>query len=173
MFFNNISDFNNVSNYLPILNGIIITDLFVLGNVVLKKIKSSFLIEWYKKYDILAIMADVLSIMIGIIIARFLYSFLFKKFNIFLFCCLAVSIQLFHDILFVFLFNIIPRGKSNILDTFKDYGKELGFIILFADASMVISSILLGSLLSNLSLNANIILLIILLYITPYLLYSI
>lgn len=173
MFFNNISNFNDISNYLPILNGIIITDLFVLGNVVLKKIKSKYLVEWYKKYGILAIIADVLSIMIGIIIARFLYSFLFNKFNIFLFCCLAVSIQLLHDVLFGFVFNIIPRGKSIIFDTFKDYGNELGFIILFADASMVISSILLGSLLSSLTLNTNIILLIILLYITPYLLYSI
>jgi hypothetical protein len=173
MIFNNISNFYDVSNYLPILNGIFITDLFVLGNVVFKKIKSKYLIEWYKKYGLLAIIADVLSIMIGIIIARFIYTFFFKKFNILLFCCLAVSIQLLHDILFAFIFNLIPRGKSNILDTFKDYGNELGFIILFADASMIISSILLGSLLSSFSLNTNIILLISLIYISPYLLYSI
>jgi hypothetical protein len=173
MIFNNISNFYDVSNYLPLLNGIIITDLFVLGNVVFKNIKSKYLIEWYKKYDILAIIADVLSIMIGIIIARFFYTLLFKKFNILLFCGLAISIQLLHDLLFAFLFNLIPRGKSNILNTFKDYGKELGFIILLADASMIISSIVLGSLLSLLSLNTNIIILIILIYITPYLLYSI
>ena len=173
MNFNNISNFNDISNYLPILNGIIITDLFVLGCVVFKKIKSKYLLEWYKKYGLLAIIADVLSIMIGIIIARFIYTFLFKNFNIFWFCFIAVSIQIIHDLLFAIIFNLIPRGKSNIFDTFKDYGKELGFVILFADSSMIISSILLGSLLSFLSLNTNIILLIVLLYLIPYLLYSI
>lgn len=172
MFFQDISNFNDISNYLPILNAIIITDLYVLGRVVFKQLNSKYLIEWYKKYGILAIMADVLSIMIGIIITRFLYPFLFKKFNIILFCCLAVSFQILHDLLFSVMFISIPRGKSNIIDTFKDYANELGFIILLADALMIISSILLGSLLSSLSLNLNIVLLIVLLYIIPYMLYS-
>ena len=59
-----------------------------------------------------------------------------------------------------------------MFDTFKDYAKELGFIILLADATMIISSILLGSLLASLSLNSNIVILIVLLYIIPYMLYS-
>jgi len=173
MIFNNISDFNNINNYLPILNAIIITDLFVLYRVVSKQIKIKSLLEWYNKFGLLAIIADVLSIMIGIIIARFIYSLLFKKFNIVLFCFVAVLVQLLHDISFAYLFNSISYGKSLILDVFKRYGKEVGYIILLADASMIISSIIIGSLLSNLSLNINIIILIILLYILPYLLYSI
>jgi uncharacterized protein YacL len=173
MIFNNISNFENVSNYLPLLNAIIITDLIVLSRVVFKQIKIKSLNEWYNKYGLSAILTDVLSIMIGIIITRLIYPFIFKKFNIFLFCFLAVIIQITHDLIFAYFFNKIPIRYSQILDTFKKYAKEVGYTILIADALMIISSIFIGSLLSNLSLNKNIIILIILLYISPYLLYSI
>jgi hypothetical protein len=173
MFFNNISNFSNTSNYLPILNAIIITDLFVLSRVVFRQINIKSLNEWYNKYGLSAVLTDVLSIMIGIIITRFLYPFIFNKFNIILFCILAVCIQVTHDLLFAVLFNVIPKGYSKMLDTFKKYGKEVGFTILIADGLMMISSILLGSFLNNLNFNTNIVLLIILLYITPYFLYSI
>ena len=173
MIFKNISNFSNINDYLPILNAIIITDMFVLSRVVLKQIKINSLNEWYNKYGLSAILTDVLSIMIGIILTRFFYPFIFKQFNIILFCILAVIIQVTHDLIFAYYFNIIPMGKSRILDTFKKYGKEVGYTIIFADSLMIISSILIGSLLCNLSLNLNIFLLIVLLYIIPYLLYSI
>ena len=173
MIINNISNFSNTSNYLPILNAIIITDLFVLSRVVFRQINIKSLNEWYNKYGLSAILTDVLSIMIGIILTRFLYPFIFNIFNIILFCILAVCIQVTHDLLFAVLFNVIPRGYSKMLDTFKNYGNEVGFTILIADALMMISSILIGSWLNNLTFNTNLILLIVLLYITPYFLYSI
>jgi len=114
-----------------------------------------------------------LSIVIGIIIARFLYPFLFTKFSILLFAALAVVVQITHDLIFASLFNSIPRGKSNILDTFKDYAKEFGPVILLADATMMVSTVFLGSLLASMSINTNIVVLIISLYVVPYFLYSI
>ena len=173
MLFQNISNFYNISNYLPILNAILITDMFVILRVVFKQIKIKSLNEWYNKYGLSAIITDVLSIMIGIIIARYLYTIFFKQFNIFYFCILAVTIQVTHDLLFANFFNTIPIGKSSMLDTFKKYAKEVGFTIIIADAMMIISSIILASLLCNLSYNMNIIILIVLLYVIPYLLYSI
>jgi hypothetical protein len=68
---------------------------------------------------------------------------------------------------------MIPRNKSSILDIFKDYGKEVGFTILFVDSLMMISTIIIGSFLATLNLNSIIVILIISLYILPYLLYSI
>ena len=50
MYLQNISNFSNISDYLPILNGAIITDLVVMLRVVLGQIKSKSLTEWYKKY---------------------------------------------------------------------------------------------------------------------------
>ena len=173
MLFKNISNFSNTTDYVAILSGAIITDLIVILRVVLGQIKSRSLTTWYKKYGLAGVLADVLSIMIGIIITRYLYFFVFTKYSLLFFCGLAVVVQLTHDLLFAFLFNSIPRGKSDILDTFKDYAKEFGLVILLADAAMIVSTILIGSALANMSLNANIIVLIVSLYLVPYFLYSI
>jgi hypothetical protein len=175
MIFTNISHFNNLSDYLPILNGAILTDLFVILLHLTKNIKSKSLTEWYKKYQLSAVIADVLILVIGVILARFFYPFLFSssRYSIGLFIGLAVTIQIIHDVLFAVAFNAIPRGKSGIMDVFKDYGKELGGWILLADALMIVSTILLGSLFASLSTNANIILLIVLVYLIPYFVYSV
>ena len=63
----------------------------------------------------------------------------------------------------------MPRGKSDILDVFK----EVGITILFADSIMMVSIILFASYLATFSQNFIIILFIISLYLLPYMLYSI
>jgi len=169
----NLSNYNNLNDYLPIMTSALIVDLAVVLMAVLNKIKTKSLHEWYKNFGLSSILADVLSIVIGIIIARFLYPFIFKEYSLIKFLFLTVVIQLTHDLLFAKLFNSIPRGNSSMLDVFKDYASELGFKILFVDATMMISTILLGSYLSKFNHNNIIVLLIVMLYITPYLLYSI
>jgi hypothetical protein len=173
MFFYDISKFSNTSDYLSLFNAALITDSFVILRVALGQIKSKSLTEWYKKYGLAAVLADVLSIMIGIIIARFFYPYFFGKFSILSFLIFVVIVQWIHDLSFAQLFNTIPVGKSAIIDTFKDYAKEFGIAILFADSAMMIATVLIASLLSSYSLNTNIIVLIIFGYILPYLLYSI
>lgn len=172
MTFSDISHFSNTADYLPILNGAILTDLFVIFLVIQKQIKSPALHEWYHSYGISGVLADVLSIVIGIIITRFIYPFFFDKFNILFFLTLAVIVQCIHDLIFAQLFYGIPKGKSRILDTFKRYADESGILILLADAGMMIMASLLASLFVSLGQNANIILFIVLLYLVPYFLYS-
>jgi len=96
-----------------------------------------------------------------------------KGWNIITFLVIVVLVQLSHDNLFALFFNSIPRGVSSVLDIFKDYSKELGAVILLADALMVFFASILASLLSNLDTNTNIIILVVLSYITPYFLYSV
>ena len=128
---------------------------------------------WYNKFGLLAVVADVLSIVIGIILARFIYPFLFTKYSLILFLILICFIQVIHDVLFYLFFTGIPRNKSAILDVFKDYANEVGIKILFVDGLMMVSTVLLASYLATLNTNSNIIILIVLLYILPYVLYSI
>lgn len=173
MILNNVSNFYNINDYLPILNGAIITDLGVILLVILGYIKSKTLKEWYNKYGLSGILADVLSIVIGIIITRFIYPYIFSDYSIVKFIIVAVSVQLVHDLMFAAFFQTVPRNQSAILDTFKDYANELGPIILVADASMIISTIILSSYMASYSNNTNIIILIICLYLVPYFLYSI
>jgi len=173
MYFKDITHFTNTTDYLPIITAAIITDIVIIIRVVIKQIKSKSLTEWYKKYALAGVLADVLSIVIGVVIARFLYPFITTRFSLPLFIGLAIAVQLTHDVVFAQVFNAIPRGKSEIMDTFKDYAKEFGPAILIADALMIVSTIILGSLFASLSTNTNVIILIVTLYLLPYFLYSI
>ena len=171
--FKSISDFGNTSDYLSILNGVLITDLLVIFLLIFGAIKSKVLVEWYRKYNLSAVIADVLIIFIGIIIARFAYPYVFgDKFSLIKFIGLAVAIQIVHDILFYYMFKLVPRGKNMMLDTFKDYANEVGFKAVLSDSLMIITACLLSSYFVSLNLNTNIIILILSLYILPYAIYS-
>ena len=78
----NIYDFAEISDYLPILNGVIATDLIVILLLLTGIIKSKVLRIWYKECQLSAVIADVLVIVLVIILTRFLYPFLFLKFCI-------------------------------------------------------------------------------------------
>jgi uncharacterized protein YacL len=172
MKFTDISHFNHVSDYLPILNAAILTDVGGIVLLLSKNIESKYLREWYKKYTLSAVIMDVLILVIGTILARLIYPYFFSGFSLVMLALLAVAIQIIHDILFAVGFNLIPRGKSGIVDLFQDYGNEIGVWILVADAIMMVSTIVFGSLFASLSLHANILLLIGLVYLVPYLLLS-
>jgi len=171
--FKSISNFNNTSDYLSILNGALITDLFVIFLLIFGSINSKVLVEWYRKYNLSAVIADVLIIVIGIIMARFAYPYVFgESFSLIKFIGLAVVIQVLHDILFYYMFKMVPRGKNMMLDTFKDYANEVGFKAILSDSLMIISTCLLSSYFVSLSLNTNIIILILSIYILPYAIYN-
>jgi hypothetical protein len=168
MIFQDISNFNNVSDYLPILNGCINADLIIIFLLYHGVFKSYYLKKWYKKYQLSAVIADVLILVIGIIIARYLYKYFFGAFNIWKFTGLAVIIQIIHDILFYWFFKTVPSGYNLMLDFFKDYANEVGSGAILGDSFMMILACLLSSHFATYSLNGNIIILIISLYFIPY-----
>ena len=168
----NIVNFKNTTDYLPILNGVLITDLLVILLLIFGAIQSKVLKYWYKELSLSAVICDVLIIVIGIILARFLYPKLFSSYSLLKFILLAVGIQCTHDILFYFFCTSIKRGKSKILDIFKDYGLEKGSKAIISDSLMMITSILLATYLKGLSMNFNIITLIVSVYLVPYMIYS-
>ena len=170
--FKNIADFNNISDYLPLFNAVLITDLFVILLLNMRVIKSQVLRQWYSQYNLSAVIADVLIILIGLIITRALYYYVFETFSILKFTILAVVVQITHDILFYLLFSNIPRGVNKMLDTFKDYAKDVSYSAILADSGMMIMACLIASYLVNKNTNTNIIVLISFVYLLPYLLYN-
>ena len=156
-------------NYLALLNAALITDLFVLILLLNGFMKAKSLKSWYIKFGLGAFMADVLSLMIGFLIAHFIYPFLFKKYNFFYFLLLVVGVQLTHDLLFGLFINQY-KGKSEILNVFKKYASELGIWILIGDAIMMIITTILQKLLASYN---NLILTIVLLYLSPYFIFSV
>jgi hypothetical protein len=171
MNFGDISHFGKIADYLPILNAALIVDLVGVFGTFKGFINSKMLKLWYKKYHLMAVIADVLSIVIGLILARFFYYYIFSTFNLVSFAGLAVAIQIFHDLLFYIIFQNIPIGHNAMLDFFKMYAKEVGVMAVLADSTMIIATCIIASLLSkSLSTNANIVLLIFVSYLVPYLL---
>lgn len=168
----NIGNFNNINDYLPLLNAVLITDLFVISLLNTKIIKSKVLHEWYSKYNLSAVIADVLIILIVLIITRATYYNIFSEFSLLNFIVLAIILQIIHDILFYIFFSNTPRGVNKMLDTFKDYANKASYKAIFADSGMIIMSCLIGSYLVNKDTNTNIIVLISSLYLLPYLLYA-
>lgn len=167
-----VAKFTN-TNYLPILNAVLLTDILVIILLLTGFITSNVLKKWYRNYNLSAVIADVLIIVIGIIAARWVYSHFFTSFSLWKFVIVAVMIQIIHDLSFYWIVTHIPRGKSAIIDIFKNYGRESGFKSVLADSGMMIMSCLLAYYFSSLSLNTNIILLIIYVYLVPYLIYSV
>ena len=168
----NIADFNNINDYLPLFNAVLITDLFVIFLLNIGVIKSQVLRQWYSKYNLSAVIADVLIILIGLIITRAIYYYVFDSFSILKFIILAVLVQITHDILFYVLFSNIPRGVNKMIDTFKDYATDVSYKAILADSGMMIMSCLIAFYLVNKNTNTNIIVLISFVYLLPYLLYN-
>lgn len=168
----NIADFNNINDYLPLFNAVLITDLFVIFLLNTRVIQSHVLRQWYSQYNLSAVIADVLIILIGLIITRAIYYYVFDSFSIIKFVSLAVIVQIIHDILFYVFFSNIPRGVNKMIDTFKDYANEVSYKAILADSGMMIMSCLIASYLVNKNTNTNIIVLISFSYLLPYLLYN-
>ena len=163
---------NEIKNYLPIFNAILITDLFVILLINMKIIDSKVLKEWYSKYNLSAVIADVLVIFIVLILTNYIYNYFFTSFSIIKFICLALIIQIIHDILFYILITKIPRGMNKMIDTFKDYANETSYRAIIGDSLMIIMSCLKGYNLIEKSTETNINILIVFLYLTPYLIYN-
>jgi len=168
----NLAGFNNINDYLPLFTSVLITDLFVIFLLNANVIKSRVLRQWYSQYNLSAVIADVLIILIGLIITRAIYYYIFDSFSIVKFVMLAVIVQITHDILFYVFFSNIPRGVNKMIDTFKDYANDVSYKAIFADSGMMIMSCLIASYLVNKNTNTNIIVLISSLYLLPYLLYN-
>lgn len=168
-----IHNFNNTGDYLPLLSGVILTDIFVIFLLIRGVIQSKMLQVWYRELTLSAVIADVLIIVLGITFARYIYPFFFKEYSLLKFLLVVVGVQITHDILFYLFCTAVPRGESRILDIFKDYGKEMGVKAIMADSLMMISSVLIASYLKGMSFNANIIVLILSVYLVPYFIYSV
>ena len=124
------SDFYNIQHFLPILNGSILADIIIL--VILyytPYFQSIELKRWYETYRLSAIIADVLILVIGIFIAKFIFTYFGLSFHIVTFVIVLLGVQIIHDILFFLLFSAVPRGVNKMLDLFKDYATKILIIL--------------------------------------------
>jgi hypothetical protein len=59
-----------------------------------------------------------------------------------------------------------------MIDTFKDYAKDVSYKAILSDSGMMVMAAFIASYLANQSANTNMIVMIVSLYFLPYLLYN-
>ncbi len=145
-----ISKWGEVKDLFYILVAVLIVD--VVGIFLFRYYPDFFgcvINQWYDKYGLAAVLSDITVIVIGFLIARYIYTRFLQKtygWSIWLFIAVVVVVQFIHDIIFYKgVILPIPKGHNAMMDTFKAYAVENGGKILIADAIMMIASSLIGS----------------------------
>jgi hypothetical protein len=97
---------------------------------------------WYDKFGLAAVSADVLSLVLGVLFATFLFP---SAWGLGLVGA-AVLVQLLHDVFFYFVvIRGLPQGQNAMIDVFKTYADEGGATILLADSLMMTGTVLLAT----------------------------
>jgi len=165
-------NYSDKFEYIPIITANIYADIlivFLTFSAILYS--SNTLTEWYKKYRLSAMTADILIGVIYILIARYLVYKLKLNVSLFQFALIAVAIQLVFDFAFYLFFSSVPVGSNHMLDFFKRYAKESGYNALLGDSILVLFAVIISALLNEYSFDVNIISLIVSIYLIPYFIY--
>jgi hypothetical protein len=174
--FGDVSNYKNVGDWFYLFPAVIVVDLI---GVIMTKYPSFApkqfppeMDEWYTKFGIVALASDILIILLGIFIARYLYAYIgLRSIWVFIGCLLAV--QFVHDILFyLVVIQGVPKGENEVIDLFKSYAKAGGANILVADAMMIVGSVGIASLLKARPADATIFTLFASIYTLTYLIYT-
>jgi hypothetical protein len=173
MYLSDITNYNKTSDYLSILNGIIFVDIIIILLVFRRIISPVIMYKWYTEYKIYAVLGDITTIFLVIILARYIYSLWNPKTNsLIIFLAIAIFSQICFDTVMYGIIQSVPVGSNQIIDIFRKYTNEGGKFIFTLDCSFTIFSILFASLFNTFSLNTNIILLISFLNMLPFILFT-
>jgi hypothetical protein len=145
---NDISNYSNMKDLIFIVLAVLVVDVAVIFLTrMFPEVLGQNLNRWYDLFGLNAVIADVVIIVIGFIITRYIYTGYIKekfaegKWNPLIFTGSLVGVQLIHDLAFYYgVITQVPRGANTMMDVFKDYAASGGGKILFGDALMMIAS---------------------------------
>ena len=171
--FSDISNIDNNIDLYYILCAIVIVDLVVIYIARNTNLLGNQINVWYNNFGLSAVILDVLIIMIGFIITRYIFKYSKIRFSPTTFIIIALVVQIIHDILlYELVIKPTPVGSNQVIDVYKKYATENGINIIVADSAMVLASAVLAMYLKGKEMHETSTLLIIGLYSIPYLLYQ-
>jgi len=140
--------------------------------------------SWYDRFGLAAYGADILSMMIGIVLAQLVSSWMGGSgllgtgvagpWSPFMFCVIAVAIQMAHDLFFAtVVVPAVPKGRNAIMDLMMEY-THISFPqgILIVDAIYMILVALITMVLASVDSSVAWMTLLVTLYTTTYVLYT-
>lgn len=128
--------------------------------------RGSAIKQWYSQFQSVAVISDIVSVIIGVLLAHML----FPKLNLLV---AAIIVQVIHDIFFsTVVLGLVPTGHNSMIDLFKNYAVESSYRILVADAVIMTSTVLLMGYLNKLNKESVILLAFIGVYSLTYIIYT-
>ena len=163
-----LSNYKNVSNLPYIIFGALIVDLIVLAMTKMSLLGNSLKV-WYDNFGLSAVLADTLILVLGVIIAQYIYTEYFVKSNPVVFLVILAAVQLIHDVLFYQLAILgTPKGQNKVMDLFKTYAKEMKGGILLGDLIMIYGTVGIAVVASDLNQPLFNFLSVLAVYVVPY-----
>jgi hypothetical protein len=152
-----ISNPSNISDFIYIVIAVVAVEFVVIFITrFYPELIGRNLNRWYDLFGLNAVIADVIIVVLGFVIARYLYKyviapkFLNNRWSPLAFTGTAVGVQIIHDILFYFLvIQQVPRGNNVMIDVFKDYAASSGAKAIGGDSLIMIGSVLLAIVLKS------------------------
>ena len=142
----NLSEFRDLTHIPYFLAAILLVDVVALflTRYFPEKVGGESLNDWYDKFGLEGVIADVFIILIGFLLAQYIYSAYIAPtygWNPIVFVAVLVGVQLVHDIAFYQgVIRQIPAGTNEMMDVYKKYAAENGGLILLGDAFLMIGS---------------------------------
>ena len=169
-----IRNYTNTNLYLPILAASSIVDTAGLFVWRYTSKPNSPINKWYDRFGLSAYTADVLSIALGVVLTQLVTSWMGGAWNPWVFCGMAVVVQMAHDLFFGnVIVPMIPKGHNSIMDLMKEYVKiKNPGGILIVDAIYMIVASLLTMTFASMSPFSSWFALLWTIYITMYVLYT-
>jgi hypothetical protein len=168
--------------FLHFLTASVIIELFML--ILFRFTKSPFtgiaINRWYDKLGWTAVILDVLSVLIGFYIAKFIYEYLVEKkyinteYEIYKYLGLVLLVQITHDFTFyLFVIKPYPKNKNLVMDEFKNYAERVKAGAVIGDSFMyLLATPLLYLFIQKNNINTNTFISIVCFYLIGYLIYQ-
>ena len=135
--------------------------------------------QWYTNLRWSAVILDILSLLIGFYIAKFIYEYLVAKgylttkYELGKFLGIVLMVQIIHDFSFyAFVIQPTPMGQSLVLDEFKRYAKAIGTGAVIGDSILYLVATPLLFYLATLRQDINVFSSLVSLYLIGYFVYQ-
>lgn len=168
--------------FLHFLTAAVVIELFML--YLFRFTKSPFtgisINRWYDNLGWTAVILDVLSVLIGFYIAKFIYEYLVVEkyintdYELYKFLGLVLLVQIIHDFSFYFFaIKPYPKNKNRVMDEFKYYAESAKTKAVMGDSFMyLLATPLLYLYIQKNNINTNTFISILCFYCIGYLIYQ-
>jgi hypothetical protein len=168
--------------FLHFLTASVVIELFMM--ILFRFTKSPFtgisINRWYDNLGWTAVILDVLSILIGFYIAKFIYEYLVKEkyintdYELYKYLGIVLCIQIIHDFSFyLFVIKPYPKNKNRVIDEFKNYAERVKTGAVIGDSFMyLLATPLLYLYIQKNNINTNTFISILCFYLIGYLIYQ-